>query len=399
MRKIVVMEPHEWLEAAEATRNFAVARPHLEQEAPAGVAYVDEPPIRLEDAYVLSADVDEGADDGLLQEADVRGVYADPTIGVFPAVCPDAAVGAIDDVQKRLNLSALETAGHRGKGVRIAIVDTGIDGTQVNVVGGWSPWPGHAPGSAGPGHGTMCAVDAMIAAPDAQIRDYPLLRSVGGTWVAFLSDAIRFFAEIMTFLLQNPGPLVVSNSWGLFDRSTDAPNGHPQNYSANPAHPFNTITTALVASGADVLFAAGNCGSTCPDSRCGLSDRGPGNSIHGANSHPDVITVGAVTIDDDLLGYSSQGPGGLDREKPDLCGYSHFLAAKVNPPLHAGTSAACPVVAGVVAALRSKPSARTLAPVDVKAALVASTVSVHGSGWDDGFGNGIVDAGAAWNQV
>jgi hypothetical protein len=71
-------------------------------------------------------------------------------------------------------------------------------------------------------------------------------------------------------------PLVVVNSWGMYARSQDRALGHPQNYSANPKHPFNQIIGGLVGAGADVLFAAGNCGSTCPDSRCGVSDRGPG---------------------------------------------------------------------------------------------------------------------------
>src|SRR5438309_4463784 len=56
-------------------------------------------------------------------------------------------------------------------------------------------------------------------------------------------------------------------SWGLFDRASDAPIGSPENYSANPDHPFNQVTGALVAAGADVFFAAGNCGAGCPDGR------------------------------------------------------------------------------------------------------------------------------------
>jgi subtilisin family serine protease len=355
--------------------------------------------VAVDDGFVVSAEVDEDAEAELLAGDDVRAVFADPVIAPFPTVCPDGTGGSIGDVATPHDLTELIAQGHRGRGVRVAIVDTGIDGTQVNVSGGWSPWPGVAPGAAPAGHGTMCAVDVLVAAPDAQIHDYPLLRSTGGVWVAFLSDAIRFFAEIMTVILRMPGPMVVSNSWGLFNRAGDAAVGHPQNYGANPAHPFNTITSALVASGADVLFAAGNCGAACPDGRCGSGDTGPGNSIHGANGHPDVTTVAAVTVDGDHLGYSSQGPAGLSHDKPDICGFSHFDAPGIDPSFHAGTSAACPVVAGVVAALRSKPSARALPPAAIRAALIAGATPVGGSGWSPDTGHGIVDAGAAWSQV
>ncbi len=153
----------------------------------------------------------------------------------------------------------------------------------------------------------MCALDVTIAAPHAMIFDYPIL-SIHQNMIGLLSDAIRAFAELLQFVLNNPGPLVVSNSWAMFSRATDAPPGNPQNYSANPAHPFNLITSALTQSGADVLFASGNCGAACPDGRCGSGDTGPGNSIFGANSQPDVLSVGAVTVQGTLLGYSSQGP-------------------------------------------------------------------------------------------
>src|SRR5437867_3080000 len=197
----------------------------------------------------------------------------------------------------------------------------------------------------------MVAYDVRIAAPDARILDYALLKSQAGTWAAFLSDGIAAFADLIERVGAAPGRWVVNNSWGLFDRLNDAPIGSPENYSANPDHPFNQITGSLVAAGADVFFAAGNCGADCPDARCGAGDTGPGASIHGANSHPDVITVAAVAVTDRRLGYSSQGRGALYSRKPDLAGFSHFVGSRIYPA-DAGTSAASPVAAGVAAALR-----------------------------------------------
>src|SRR5216110_1917372 len=240
----------------------------------------------------------------------------------------------------------------------------------------------------------MVAYDVQIAAPDAQLLDYALLRSQAGTWAAFLSDAIAAFADLVDRVNAAPGRWVVNNSWGLFDRASDAPVGSPENYSANPDHPFYQITAALVAAGAEVFFAAGNCGADCPDGRCGTGDTGPGASIHGANSHPDVVTVAAVTVKDRRLGYSSQGPGGLHARKPDLAAFSHFAGSAVQA-VDGGTSAASPVAAGVAAALRQRLPASALTPAQLKGALQRSARDLAGRGWDYDLGYGVIDAAAA----
>jgi subtilisin family serine protease len=292
-----------------------------------------------------------------------------------------------------------------GKGVRVAIVDTGVDKTIVPVASGWGPSPAYVPGStqaifgSSQAHGTMCAFDVRIAAPQAEILDFALLQSHGATWSAFLSDAIAAYAELMRLLDETPGPLIVNNSWGLFDRSDDAPIGSPENYSANPEHPFNQIVGTLVAAGADVFFAAGNCGTGgdnggCTDRRCGAGDRGPGASIHGANSHPDVITVAAVTTQNRRLGYSSQGPGGLHTRKPDLAACSHFKGSGVYAA-DSGTSAACPVAAGVAAALRTEGKGRKLSPPQMKGLLQRTARDLEANGWDFEVGYGVINAGAA----
>jgi subtilisin family serine protease len=149
-----------------------------------------------------------------------------------------------------------------------------------------------------------------------------------------------------------------------------------------------------VAAGADVFFAAGNCGGERPDDRCGENDRGPGRSIHGANSHPDVITVAAVTVNQQWLGYSSQGPGGLHQRKPDLAAYSHFAGSGVSD-VDSGTSAASPVAAGVAAALRQKYNLKKLQPAQLKGLLQRTARDLDHTGWDYNTGYGVINAGAA----
>ena len=422
-RRIVLIRSHEWLEEGWRRKSFGPAGSPLNSNIKVKGVQFDEKyyPVRVAGrisvpeerpqakgfnyanvgtltTYCLRSEFDdEDAIERLCHDRrqDVVGVFADPTVSTFPAsYCGANPIGDDADVARKLGVRSLRRLGLTGRRVRIAVVDTGIDGNSIPVVGGWAPYPGYVPGSTPPDHGTMVAYDVRIGAPEARILDYALLKSKAGTWTAFLSDAIAAFADLLQRLTDEPGKLVVNNSWGMFDRSEDAPIGSPENYSANPEHPFNQIVGSLVAAGTDVFFAAGNCGADCPDNRCGLGDTGPGASIHGANSHPDVITVAAVTVTDRRLGYSSQGPGGLYNRKPDLAAYSHFKGSGVYPA-DGGTSAASPVAAGVAAALRQRVSIRRLSPAQMKGVLQRIARDLEGNGWDYNLGYGVIDAEAA----
>lgn len=245
----------------------------------------------------------------------------------------------------------------------------------------------------------MCAFDALICAPDAELLDYPLLQtfSASGGWKGrFLIHAIAAFQDLLDQITNQPGPLVVSNSWGIFDLSQDYPPGDPSNYSTNINHPFCGTVVSLIEAGADVLFAAGNCGKDCPDSRCGSDNVGPGSNIHGANSHPDVITVAGVTTDDIRIGYSAQGPGGISPRKPDLAAYAHFAGSGVfvepnGVSFDGGTSTACPVAAGVVGAVRERISNSNVSPYALKAVLQRTAIDINGNGFDHNVGYGIIN--------
>ena len=431
IRKIVMTRGHEWLRSGWTTRSFAPAGAGLQKEIKTAGMSFDENyhPVRVPGESVLKLSQpkavgfnysalsdtskpaaysvralfdDEDAVERLKADRadEVIGVYADLMIAPCPTYSGSGAVGTSKDVGSALGVSALQKAGLTGKNVRVAIVDTGVDGSKVKVAGGWGPVLGYVPGTTAAtfdsdaAHGTMCAYDVRISAPDARILDYALLQSEGPGWAAFLSDAITAFGNLIDLIVTEPGPLVVNNSWALFDRADDEPIGSPGNYSANPDHPFNQIVGSLVGAGADVCFAAGNCGKQSPDNRCGANDKGPGASIHGANSHPDVITVAAVTVDNRRLGYSSQGPGGLHKRKPDLAGYSHFAGSGVYD-VDGGTSAASPVVTGVVAALRQKVSVKKRSPASMKALLQRTSKDLEGDSWDFDLGYGAINAAAA----
>ena len=177
----------------------------------------------------------------------------------------------------------------------------------------------------------------------------------------------------------------------MFHPSWDEPPGDPGNYSDNPSHPFNRSVGALAALGADIVFSAGNCGPQCPDQRCqGVSS----NSIYGANGHPQVLTVAGVDTANERVGYSSIGPGRLADRKPDISGYTHFKGSEVFPA-DSGTSAAAPVVAGMLAAVRSKrpfdPADPATSPAAIRALLTSTARDLGAAGYDYQHGHGVVD--------
>jgi hypothetical protein len=344
------------------------------------------------------------------------GVGADISLAESEYFCPanidQILFGNRNAAASLTGASVLKPRGLTGSGVNIVVIDQGFDATKVQNFGG-----GLANGIIGPGvttrgHGLMLVRNIVDTAPDATFYDVPLIPTRISNVTGFISTALHVFYQLkllIEFLRQFPrwnGPWVLVNAWSIFDRSTEVPHG---DYTENPGHPFNAVVNAIVDDAIDIVFAAGNCGQFCPDRRCGELDVGPGNSIFGANSHPRVLTTGAVRTDTRWLGNSSQGPGQplLSRWKPDLCAPSCFrevgdaflgnlaepFVGNTGSPYIAntGTSAACGVVAGIVGAIRSGWNQKVLSPDDLKQALNNSARKTEGPGWNERLGHGIID--------
>lgn len=344
--------------------------------------------VTAESTYIVRGSIREEAGTDLamavaLHPSTVQ-IFADPRIEPFP-ICPGSPpLGTDSDVETLLCVPRLGERQMNGQEVLVAVVDTGFNLDYLHAKGkspnfdprrSWSYGPTVTPGAVPVDHGTMCAFDICIAAPMCTLIDVVLLRS-GITFNTLLSDAILAYNHLLQ-LIRSPRffeefrGLVVNNSWGMFHPSWDFPVGHPGNYSDNPSHPFNVIVSTLERNGADIVFAAGNCGFNCPDWRCsGVT----ASSIYGANSHPRVLSVGGVGIDQVRAGYSSTGPGRLIPTKPDLCGYTHFAGSGVYAA-DGGTSAAAPVVSGVAAAWRSQNRYLAADPMTHPAALRLALIS------------------------
>lgn len=356
------------------------------------------------ETYVVRALVDgEGAMKGILQRPDVANVWKDTVIAPYacpipPCDCsPETPRGTMADVANYLGVSQVWSEGTKGAGMVVGVVDGGItaQGRPViagettrripRVIGGWpvASWGTRA--KAWGEHANMVSTDVLGMAPEAQIFD---LRIAGaGTMKGTISKALQAFQWAIDQHKANGTPQVLTNSWGIFEKSWDP------DYATNPNHPFTKKVIEAINEGILVLFAAGNCGDTCPDSRC-KQDNGPGRSIWGANSLPQVMTVGAVNKEEEFVGYSSQGPGALDANKPDFCSITHFTGYNNSD---SGTSAATPILAGAVALLKqANPRA---SQVSIKSALKSTAKDIGPPGFDQHSGSGIVRIKAANDKL
>ncbi|CDN10004.1 hypothetical protein RintRC_5114 [Richelia intracellularis] len=305
---------------------------------------------------------------------------------------PTTPKGAIADVAKYLGVDQLWSTGYKGKGIVIGVVDGGItaEGRPVdqfetsrripNVIGGHTDDWGTKARAWGE-HGNMCATDVLGMAPEAQLYDF---RLAGGDAI---SNAIQAFDWSIQQYKIDGTPHILTNSWGIYQESWDA------FYANSPDHPFTRKVIEAIETGIVVLFAAGNCGASCPTDRCG-DDVGCGKSIWGANGHPLVMTVGAVNKDEQFVGYSSQGPASLDPNKPDFCSITHFQGYFNSDN---GTSAATPIAAGAIALL--KQAKLSLTQDEVKNLLKNTCKDIGETGFDKDSGVGIIQVKAAFDAL
>lgn len=301
----------------------------------------------------------------------------------------------ISTIRTLLGVRAIWQDGFLGQNIIVGIIDEGIDGTTYPVVGGFSLSQVQPPGSAPvTSHGSMCAADVLVSAPWAKLYDYPFLG------IPDSGGALTMFHAVLEQRRLDGTPHITNNSFGFTNVPPRELAPNHEIYDLN--HPLHRKIREVVASGSPAFFAAGNCGADCPSGKCQPSSIGPGISIHGSNSLTEVITVAAVNSQHERIGYSSQGPGMFDPRKPDISSYSHFFGnfgpdrpGGESPSLFDnGTSAACPVAAGVGALLMS--AIPGLTPEALKQALMSTSIDIGPLGWDTDTGSGVINAATAY---
>lgn len=351
---------------------------------------------------------------------DGNPVLADPIVGTYLTCLGDDPIGTASDVAAKLNVAELTAGSLDGDGVAIAIVDGGINldflqqklgfRPKLDTAYSWRPPRVNVePGAYPVGHGTMCAYAALLAAPKATLIDVPAFvgTPAGGSVMGQrLSIAYQAIAQLSAFwsiaFTASGAPkykaLVISNSWGMYHPSHDFPLGHRGRYADNPLHVFTRSVAAMVRiDNIDVVFAAGNCGGECPDPQCQNMTTA---TITGANASLEVLTVAGCSLSDQRVGYSSQGPGitGMASHKPDLAAYTHFKGSEAlgaGKP-DKGTSTAGPLVAGCIAALRTRLEPSAHSPLALNELLRQSARQLLAGDWNKDVGHGIIDpVGAA----
>ena len=270
----------------------------------------------------------------------------------------EEAEASLDDVVAKIGASEVWNEGYTGKGVAIAVVDTGIDGSRPEFpmhkrTGGWAP-PGEDPWTDWQGHGSMCACIAAGTtanggvfngvAPDADL--------VACRTRLFDSELTMVF-DYLAGLSREGQTIVATNSYG-----------RKVGYAPNPPPPGSTFPIALddaIADGVHVFFSAGN-----NHQRVGgdPGDCHP-NSVWLHKSRDDLMSVATSDLDDEMWYYSSRGPGQFHgnpntNRKPDVTAptprngrvvYGAGVRVLANGW---GTSGACPQVAGLAALLLEK---------------------------------------------
>lgn len=325
------------------------------------------------------------------------GVAAAPTAGIgAPPAAPALPLSLTDVVAQ---VRAPQAWAHsRGAGVTIAVVDTGIAGVMPDFPQGkrsphsvsfafTDPWTDTV------GHGSMCA--SAAAGTDAVGGRYngiaPDATILAARTTLFSTDIYKIYDSLIDrFEAGDTGPLVISNSYGLY--TCTAPSGLPAD------HPYLGIVREAVTRGITVVFAAGN---NHADVLCNHPPAASQpNTIWGVNSIDEVLTVGTVNQnlrnDVGVHANSSRGPGqwANARVKPDVVAptYGEIVWGDAYRVMDWwGTSGACPQVAGLAALLLS--ANPTLTPADVTN-LIMSTAQPLGQSATC-VGAGVIDCEAA----
>lgn len=216
----------------------------------------------------------------------------------------------------------------QGKGIRVAVVDTGIDfnhpDLRPNYVGGTSFVPGAATPMDDQGHGTHCAgtIAAVIdgsnvvgVAPQASLYAVKVLDRNGRGQFSWIIAGIDW-------CIQN-GIHVVSMSLG----GSSAPTA------------LETMCNTAWSKGLLLVAAAGNENLLVPVPPAVSNIGYPGK-------YRNVIAVSAIDSSNVIAPFSSRGP------EVDVCAPGvQVLSAKLGggTTVMSGTSMACPHVAGVAA--------------------------------------------------
>ena len=277
-----------------------------------------------------------------------------------------------------INADIFWNAGYKGNGIKVAVVDTGIDKNHPMLTGkviAERDFSGSGSANDINSHGTHVA--GIIAGTTAN----------GGTYSGVAPEAQLLNAKVIAdstgfgsnLWIISAIDWAVSSGADVISMSLGAPT------SLDGA--LNDAIKSAVDSGVVVVVSSGNCGEGCPSAKCG-SYRG----VTSPGSSPYAISVGAVDKSKQVACFSSGGsiPGvGI---KPDVTAPGVNIMSSVPGGAYAskmGTSMAAPHVSGAVALLLSEN--HQLTQDDVVRIFEKTSLDLGELGKDTAYGSGLID--------
>jgi bacillopeptidase F len=290
--------------------------------------------------------------------------------------------------------------GYYGQGAVVGLMDTGVDVNHPDLAGRWrggtnswfDPFGVHLQPFDPDGHGTavlgiMVGGDSggttIGTAPAAKWIAGKMFDDSGNTYLSVIHQVFQWFLDPDGNPATDDAPDVVNGSWG-FETLPDMCEDE-----------FQADIDALNAFGIAVVFASGNVSPT---------QQKPATSISPANN-AGAVAVGFVDANSVVSPLSSRGPSTCDgRVYPDVVAPGiNIKTADLSfggAPYYVvgtGSSFSAPHASGVIALLRSAFPAAS--PDQLKAALIGSAADLGAAGADNIYGNGLVDALAAFNSL
>jgi subtilisin len=257
----------------------------------------------------------------------------------------------------------------RAKGIRVAVLDTGIDGTHPDLVanykGGVSFVPGETPAD-GNSHGTHCAgtiaaaingIGVVGVAPAASLYAVKVLSNSGsGNWSWLIAGINWCIANKMNVLSMSLG-------------GGGAPSA------------LETMCNTAFANGLLLVAAAGNSGHT---------PTGVPSTVGQPGKYKTVIAVSAIDSANVIAPFSSAGP------EVEICANGVNVLSTIpggGYGTKSGTSMACPHVSGAAAVVWG--AHRFANNMQIWNLLGATAFNLGPPGWDALYGYGRVDVNLA----
>ncbi len=299
----------------------------------------------------------------------------------------------LNEAIQQINANFESVAPFTGNGVRVAVVDTGIDSanpmlsgkvvSQADFTGeGTQDLQGHGTHIAGIIAGTTQNNGTLNgAAPNALLINAKALNSNGSGTISQIIQAINYSLNPDGDIYTDDGARIINLSLGAIGDFSDSPLE-------------NTLAEAEAA-GAFVVASAGNCGYEQPSGSCngyaGLTY--PGSSAH-------AFTVGAADENNNIAGFSSRGFVQDYGIKPDVVAPgTNITSAGLNGATitQSGTSMSAAFVSGTAALLIEKNP--LLSPQQIKELLAKTSTDLGLEGKDSLYGFGLLDAKKALKDI